>query len=104
MGTLLPVNPRGAPMIRVLMSFTLAVVLFGTAAATASAAPGVSTSKADQISSESARLRGSVNPHGHPTTWYFEYGTTTNYGKRSGSADAGSGTKGRAVTVTLTGL
>jgi hypothetical protein len=89
---------------RFLMPLTLTVVLFGTATATAAAAPGASTSKADSISAESARLRGSVNPNGQPTSWYFEYGKTTTYGTRTASSDAGSGKKAIAVTATLTAL
>src|SRR4051794_29162003 len=100
----LAVNPRESQMLRWLMPLTVVLVLFGTATATAAAAPAVSTSKADQISAESARLRGSVNPHGQPTTWYFEYGKTTSYGTRTASTDAGAANKGRAVTSTLTGL
>jgi hypothetical protein len=86
-------------MTRALTTLCLALVICGTAAASA-----VSTSKADQITAESARLRGTVNPKGHPTTWYFEYGKTTNYGAKSTNQDAGNGTKGRGVTVTLAGL
>src|ERR1700742_2951539 len=91
-------------MTRVLTTLSLALVLCGTAAASANAAPTASTSKADQTTAESARRRARVNPKGHPTTWYFEYGKTTSYGPRTTSTDAGNGTKGRAVTVTLTGL
>ena len=83
-------------MTRVLTTLCLALVLCGTAAASANAAPTASTSKADQISAESARLRGSVNPKGHPTTWYFEYGKTTSYGSKTTNSDADNGTKGRA--------
>jgi hypothetical protein len=91
-------------MTRALTTFCLALVICGTAAASAAAAPTAATSKADQITAESARLRGTVNPKGHPTTWYFEFGKTTNYGSKTANADAGNGTKARAVTVTLTGL
>ncbi len=41
-------------------------------------------------------LRGSVNPHGQPTRYYFDYGTSTAYGQRRptepAGGDAGSGT------------
>jgi hypothetical protein len=91
-------------MLRWLMPLTAVLVLFGTATATAAAAPAASTTKADQITAESARLNGAVNPHGQPTSWYFEYGKTTSYGTRTTSTDAGSGSKARTVSVTLTGL
>ena len=51
-----------------------------------------------------ARSRGSVNPNGRSTTWYFEYGTTTSYGSRTPSTSAGSGTSALGVFATLSNL
>jgi hypothetical protein len=42
--------------------------------------PVVTTSPATFIASFSARLDGSLNPHGLATTFHFQYGTTTSYG------------------------
>ena len=42
--------------------------------------PVVITNPATYIASFSARLKGSVDPHGLTTTVYFQYGTTTSYG------------------------
>ncbi len=42
--------------------------------------PVVSTSPATLIGTFSARLNGSVNPHGLTTSVHFQYGTTTSYG------------------------
>ena len=40
-----------------------------------------------------ATLTGSVDPKGHSTSWYFEYGTSTTYGTKTASnRSAGSGT------------
>ena len=47
---------------------------------TATGPPVVITNPATFIASFSARLNGSVDPHGLPTTVYFQYGTTTSYG------------------------
>jgi hypothetical protein len=44
------------------------------------AAPTVVTLAATALSADGATLNGSVNPNGLATTWYFEYGTDTNYG------------------------
>jgi hypothetical protein len=44
------------------------------------APPSAQTLAATVVSSSGATLNGSVNPNGLPTLWYFEYGTTTNYG------------------------
>jgi hypothetical protein len=45
--------------------------------------PLVTTNPASLITSHSARLNGSVNPHGLSTTVYFQYGRTTSYGSRT---------------------
>jgi hypothetical protein len=42
--------------------------------------PVVITNPASYIDSSSAKLNGSVDPHGLTTTVYFQYGTTTSYG------------------------
>jgi hypothetical protein len=47
---------------------------------TATGPPVVTTNPATFIASFSARLNGSVDPHGLPTTVYFQYGTTVSYG------------------------
>lgn len=54
--------------------------------------PIVTTSSSYQSSVTAVALDGYANPNGLPTTAYFEYGTTTNFGTLSGPAvDAGSG-------------
>jgi uncharacterized protein (TIGR02145 family) len=42
--------------------------------------PSVTTQEAKNILAQSATLSGRVNPNSYPTTVYFEYGTTTQYG------------------------
>jgi len=42
--------------------------------------PVVTTNPATFVASFSATLKGSVNSHGLPTTFHFQYGTTTSYG------------------------
>src|SRR5205814_1225103 len=46
----------------------------------ATGSPVVITNPASYVVSFSARLNGSVDPHGLTTTVYFQYGTTTSYG------------------------
>jgi hypothetical protein len=45
--------------------------------------PVVITNPATLISSHSARLNGTVDPHGLSTTVYFQYGRTISYGSRT---------------------
>jgi uncharacterized protein YegP (UPF0339 family) len=52
------------------------------------------------------RLEGAVNPNSLLTTYHFEFGTTTSYGKNlpTSDADAGSGSNAVPVTQNVTGL
>ena len=59
---------------------------------TTSAAPQVVTGSASSVTTTSATLNGTVNPSSRATSWYFEYGTSTSYGKKTAAKDAGSGT------------
>jgi hypothetical protein len=53
-------------------------------------------------------LRGTVNPNGQPTRYFFDYGTTTAYGQRQptdpGGSDAGLGTTAKEVSQSVSGL
>jgi phosphodiesterase/alkaline phosphatase D-like protein len=71
---------------------------------TTSSAPAVVTGNASSITATSATLNGTVNPSSRSTTWYFEYGTSTNYGTKTTTKDAGSGTSDVAVSAPITGL
>ena len=47
----------------------------------ATGAPSATTNPATNITTSSATLNGSVNPHNLTTTIHFQYGTTTSYGR-----------------------
>jgi hypothetical protein len=66
--------------------------------------PAVSTGKASLVSFGSATLRGSLNPHGSDTSYYFQYGLTRAYGLQTGILDAGAGTRAVAVAIAVAGL
>ncbi len=53
--------------------------------------PVVKTGKASKVRHHSARLHGSVTPDGGPTTYFFQYGKTKHYGKKTKVTGAGSG-------------
>ncbi|MGN6200832.1 MAG: hypothetical protein ACTHNY_00305, partial [Solirubrobacterales bacterium] len=61
--------------------------------------PGVVTQAASAVQDLQATLNGTVNPAGLPTTYWFEYGTTTSYGSSSSHQAAGSGESSQAVTA-----
>jgi hypothetical protein len=72
--------------------------------ATGAGAPTVTTQSATSVSVSSATLQGSVNPNGEPTSWYFEYGTSTSYGTKTSVRSGGSGTRATNVSVSVSGL
>ena len=75
-----------------------------TTAASAVAPPTVTTGAADSVSATRFHVNGTVNPHGHATTFYFEYGTSTAYGSSSQQGSAGSGTGTVVVGAMLQNL
>src|SRR6478752_10431642 len=60
-------------------------------ASAAASAPAVTTAPASDVGKSSATLSGTVNPNGQSTTYFFQYGTTTSYGRQTCPAGAGSG-------------
>jgi hypothetical protein len=71
---------------------------------TTSSAPAVVTADATSLAPTSATLRGTVTPNGLPTTWWFEYGTSTSYRWRTSAHGAGSGGSAVAVASVVNGL
>ncbi|MDX6310053.1 MAG: hypothetical protein QOI06_3099 [Nocardioidaceae bacterium] len=68
------------------------------------AAPMVTTGGASSVTSAGATVKGTVNPEGSDTTYYFEYGTDTTYGTTTTPGSAGAGTTAQSVSAALTGL
>jgi hypothetical protein len=66
---------------------------------TDSITPTVSTSRPSGHTDSSALLAGSVNPNGSATTYRFEWGKTTGYGKVAPFPDRTAGSGGIAVDV-----
>ena len=65
--------------------------------------PVVITNPATYIASFSARLKGTVDPHGLTTTVYFQYGTTTSYGLTT-AIQSKTGNTYQNVVATIGGL
>jgi phosphodiesterase/alkaline phosphatase D-like protein len=66
-------------------------------------APTVTTGAASAVTTTTATLTGSIDPHGVATTYYFEYGTKSPTTKTP-VASAGAGTVTVAVSAPLAGL
>jgi hypothetical protein len=67
-------------------------------------APTATTGAAQSVGPDSAQLVGSLDTLGRTTTWWFDYGTTTTYGKSTTHRSAGSKAGAQTVTTPLTGL
>jgi hypothetical protein len=67
-------------------------------------APRATTGAAQSIGPDTAQLTGSLDTLGRSTTWWFDYGTTTKYGRSTTHRSAGSKAGTQAVTAPLTGL
>jgi hypothetical protein len=68
--------------------------------------PGATTGPASGVGVNSATLSGVITPNGAATSYYFQYGTTTNYGSLSPSAPVAvpAGTAPVTVSTTISGL
>jgi hypothetical protein len=56
------------------------------------------------VSTVTATLKGTVNPHGIEAVYAFQFGTTAGYGAQTSPVSAGSGTAEIKVSQTITGL
>ena len=65
--------------------------------------PAAITNPATLIASFSARLNGSVNPHGLTTSVYFQYGTTNSYGLTT-APQSRTGNTFLNISATISGL
>jgi hypothetical protein len=79
------------------------LALLGPAVAEARA-PTVTTGGVANITSNSALLKGSVNPQGKDTAYYFQIGTTKAYGVSTPATSVGSGTSTLPLAQQMTGL
>ena len=66
--------------------------------------PGAWTLSATTITTTGATLNGTVNPNGWPTTAWFQWGTTTDYGNLTPATGMGSGTSALPLSAPLAGL
>lgn len=83
---------------------TTAVALPAPDSAIAATAPSVTTGGSSHVTFSSAILYGWVNPHGLPTNYVFQYGTTSGYGGQTPLAPAGNGTITIKFSQTVSGL
>jgi phosphodiesterase/alkaline phosphatase D-like protein len=75
-----------------------------TLTTTKTPAPLVATAAATAVGTTSATVNATVNPNGVASDYYFQYGTTSSYGRSTPSQSAGSGTAAASYSAALNGL
>lgn len=106
----LPHSLSGAALRRLRLPAALLALITATAVAlpapdsAIAAPPGVTTGGSSHVTFSSAILYGWVNPHGLPTNYVFQYGTTSGYGGQTPLAPAGNGTITIKLSQTVPGL
>ena len=76
----------------------------GTIIATTPGAPTAMTGLATAVSETEATLKGTVNPEGKATTYFFNYGTSTSYGSKTDELSAGEENKDKPVSIPVSSL
>lgn len=66
--------------------------------------PVAQTGAAHDVGADTAVVTGTVDTRGRSTAWWFEYGTSTGYGRSTSSKSAGSTGGLQTVSATLAGL
>jgi hypothetical protein len=82
----------------------VAAALLSPPGAEAHPPPSVITAAATSVAARSAVLNGAVNPNDEQTTYSFEYGPSTGYGKLTPVGSAGKGKAYVSVSYALAGL
>jgi plastocyanin len=67
-------------------------------------APSATTEQASLVSETEATLKGTVNPDGKPTKYFFEWGTTNEYGQMTAEVPVGEDHANHAASAILTSL
>jgi glucose/arabinose dehydrogenase len=80
------------------------VGLLALAAIVVAGCAGGATDSATDVTDTAATLRAHGTAGGKPTTYWFEYGTSTSYGKSTTHRDGGSGTDTQNVSERVSGL
>jgi hypothetical protein len=78
----------------------VALALALPATALAAKLPEVSTGRVTHVRGIQVLLTGAVNPEGSPTTFYFQFGPTTAYGRRTATGPTINGAKPVKVGLT----
>lgn len=66
--------------------------------------PTAATEAPATVTETTATLKGTVNPNGQATSYYFNYGTTASYGKKTTELSVGSDSTNHALSAPVSAL
>ncbi|HEY6760579.1 MAG TPA: hypothetical protein VI318_13865 [Baekduia sp.] len=103
---LTPISPYTFRLVATHTATTASATSPTVSANTTTAPPGVKAGPTTDVTTSSAQLNGTINAFGLPSTYHFEYGTSTSYGQQAPASDAaaGSATTPRSTSRQITGL
>jgi len=102
--TYMPASNYFGPDYFTFVAFDGSFYATGHVSLTIQSPPAVSGRNASSVNTSSANLRANVNPRGLPTTYWFQYGVTTNYGTLSATNSLPAGNNFVAVQTIVTDL
>jgi phosphodiesterase/alkaline phosphatase D-like protein len=88
----------------VALAMAVCVIAAGAEAARTPAAPSASTGSATPLTPRSATITGTLSSNGAPTSYSFQYGTSTSYGSQTRTRNAGPAASNVTVSANLPGL
>src|SRR5918911_1986644 len=98
------VSTGGSTLLRMTMTFAVALALLAPAAASAASKPAVRTGGVSNLTFNSATLNGRVDPNDAETTYFFRFGTTRVFTADTAMTSVGSGDGFTRVSVAIGGL
>lgn len=85
-------------------TLAMCATLGATAGVALAAAPTAVTTAATNVTATTATLNGTVSPNGTDTKYFFQYGTTANYGAQTPPQGPIKGNADKAVSADVAGL
>ena len=102
-GTVVNASMSGSGSLKVLFP-TIQKLKMTITYSSPSVPPVVITQGTSGVTHSTATLKGAINANARPTTFQFQYGTTTSYGLLTTAADGGSAACTTGVSTAISGL
>lgn len=95
---------RRVPIAALLAIVATTSMAMAASVAVAAGPPSATTAAAGNVTDTAATLNGTVFPNQNETSYYFQYGTTPDYGTQTPTEGPVNGNSGKDVSAPVTGL